>query len=60
MYLKSEIGEANSIENLFKGAAPILFENAHQLRLASTTKAEKIVWEVIRNRKIGIIAKNSW
>ncbi|MES2285013.1 MAG: endonuclease domain-containing protein [Bacteroidota bacterium] len=30
----------------------MLFENAHQLRLANTTKAEKIVWEVIRNRKI--------
>jgi len=47
-----EVRDANSFENLFKGASPKLFENAHQLRLVDKTKAEKKLWEVLRNRKI--------
>ncbi len=50
--LEKEIYEGNSIENLFKGASPTIFENAHQLRLVNYTKAEKFIWEVLRNRKI--------
>ncbi len=53
----SPFGEGNALEgnrgeNLFKGAAPIIFENAHQLRLVDSTKAEKLLWEVLRNRKM--------
>ncbi len=51
----SPIGEGDkgdSVENLFKGASPTLFENAHKLRLVDTTKAEKILWEALRNKKV--------
>ncbi|MDP2422895.1 MAG: DNA methyltransferase [Bacteroidales bacterium] len=48
----SPIGEGNSIESLFKGATPTLFENAHQLRLMDKTEAEEILWQALRNRKI--------
>lgn len=50
--LQMERGRGNSTENLFKGANPSLFEKAHQLRLVDTTKAEEILWEVLRNRKV--------
>ena len=39
-------------ENLFKGASPTIFANAHKLRLANKTKAEETLWQAIRNRKI--------
>jgi len=51
----SPIGEGNggdSTENLFKGANPSLFENAHQLRLVDKTEAEEKLWQCLRNRKI--------
>lgn len=51
----SPFGEGNGgerTENLFKGASPILFDNANRLRLLDSTKAEKILWEAVRNRKI--------
>jgi len=51
----SPSGEGNggdSTENLFKGANPSLFENAHQLRLVDKTEAEEKLWQCLRNRKI--------
>lgn len=42
----------NSTENLFKGAVSTLFENAHHLRLVDKTKAEEILWQELRNRKV--------
>ncbi|MES2590637.1 MAG: endonuclease domain-containing protein [Bacteroidota bacterium] len=44
--------DGNSYENLFKGATPIIFENANRLRLVDSTLAEKKLWEVLRNKKI--------
>ncbi len=42
----------NSTQNLFKGAVSTLFDNAHQLRLVDKTKAEEILWQELRNRKV--------
>jgi very-short-patch-repair endonuclease len=38
-------------DKLFKGAPPIAFENAKELRKAST-EAENLLWQELRNRKL--------
>ncbi len=42
----------NGVENLFKGAAPMLFEYAHRMRLVDKTEAEERLWQALRNRKV--------
>jgi CRISPR/Cas system-associated endonuclease Cas1/very-short-patch-repair endonuclease len=39
-------------DHLFKGAKPSTFDNAHNLRLINKTKAEEILWQVLRNRQV--------
>ncbi len=39
-------------ENLFKGASPTLFENAHRMRLVDKTEAEDRLWQALRNRQV--------
>jgi very-short-patch-repair endonuclease len=46
------IDKGDSAINLFKGAKPSVFENAHQLRLVDKTEAEEILWQYLRNRKV--------
>lgn len=43
---------ATYTENLFKGATPTLFENAHNMRLVNKTEAEGVLWQELRNRKV--------
>jgi len=38
-------------ENLFKGATPVLFKNANQLK-QNRTEAEELLWQALRNRQI--------
>lgn len=38
-------------DKLFKGASPQIFENARELRRASTA-AEDLLWQELRNRKL--------
>jgi len=43
--------EGNYAENLFKGATPILFKNANQLK-QNRTEAEELLWQALRNKQI--------